>query len=335
MNIPFIIDNAETESNGIECLRQWTENAEQLDIATGYFEIGALLALDGQWQKLKKIRILMGDETSQRTKHVILDAVKNRAESKLDESMEKVKESNFSLEGVPAIQEAIKKGKIECKIYNKRKFHAKAYILHNQKSTSAPCSRGLVGSSNFTRPGLEQNIELNISISKKEQAKELQEWYQKYWEEAVPVSQDMLKVIQRHTRDFTPFEIYAKALFEFCHGRELSAEEWENSESNIFPKLDQYQKEGYWSLMGIAKKHRGAFLCDSVGLGKTFVGLMLIERFVQREGKNVVLFAPKGAREAVWEPHLDKYLPKLGPSLFSHHLQCFQPYRHTPRRQVS
>ena len=88
MNIPFIIDNAETESNGIECLRQWTENAEQLDIATGYFEIGALLALDGQWQKLKKIRILMGDETSQRTKHVILDAVKNRAESKLDESMD-------------------------------------------------------------------------------------------------------------------------------------------------------------------------------------------------------------------------------------------------------
>jgi hypothetical protein len=31
-------------------------------VVTGYFEIGALLALDGQWQKLDKLRILMGDE---------------------------------------------------------------------------------------------------------------------------------------------------------------------------------------------------------------------------------------------------------------------------------
>ena len=47
----------------------------------------------------------------------------------------------------------------------------------------------------------------------------------------------------------------------------------------------------------------GAFLCDGVGLGKTFVGLMLIERLVLHEGKRVVLFAPKATKEGVWEPH--------------------------------
>src|SRR5713101_3049034 len=80
----------------------------------------------------------------------------------------------------------------------------------------------------------------------------------------------------------------------------------------MFSKLDRYQKEAYWALMKIARQHGGAFLCDGVGLGKTFVGLMLIERLVLHEGKRVVLFAPKAAKEAVWEPHLRRWLPHIG-----------------------
>ena len=40
----------------------------------------------------------------------------------------------------------------------------------------------------------------------------------------------------------------------------------------------------------------GAFLCDGVGLGKTYVGLMLIERLSCTNRKNVALFVPKAAR---------------------------------------
>ena len=64
--------------------------------------------------------------------------------------------------------------------------------------------------------------------------------------------------------------------------------------------------------MKIARQHGGAFLCDGVGLGKTFVGLMLIERLVLHEGKRVVLFAPKAVREAVWDRDLKKFLPHIG-----------------------
>ena len=80
----------------------------------------------------------------------------------------------------------------------------------------------------------------------------------------------------------------------------------------MFPRIDRYQKEAYWALMKIARQHGGAFLCDGVGLGKTFVGLMLIERLVLHEGKRVVLFAPKATKEGVWEPHLREWLPHIG-----------------------
>ena len=49
----------------------------------------------------------------------------------------------------------------------------------------------------------------------------------------------------------------------------------------------------------IADKYRGAFLCDGVGLGKTFIGMMVIEYSIERQRKRVALLVPKAAGEAV------------------------------------
>ena len=68
----FIVDNGDQDWKVRRYLFDWADLAKSFDIATGYFEIGALLILDGQWQKLDKIRILMGDEVSQRTKKALL-----------------------------------------------------------------------------------------------------------------------------------------------------------------------------------------------------------------------------------------------------------------------
>lgn len=122
----FIVDNSISGWTGLEYLRQWSEISTAFDIATGFFEIGALLALDGQWQKLEKIRILMGDELTGRTKRALLDAITEKVTRILDDSMEDSKHDNPFLVGVPAIIEAMKSGQIECRIYNKDKFHAKA-----------------------------------------------------------------------------------------------------------------------------------------------------------------------------------------------------------------
>ena len=46
----------------------------------------------------------------------------------MDASIESDKEKNPFLKGVPAIVDAIKSGKIKCRVYNRDKFHAKAYI---------------------------------------------------------------------------------------------------------------------------------------------------------------------------------------------------------------
>ena len=53
----FIVDNSVSGWSGLRYLEEWSGIARAFDVATGYFEIGALLALDGKWQELEKIRV--------------------------------------------------------------------------------------------------------------------------------------------------------------------------------------------------------------------------------------------------------------------------------------
>ena len=48
----FIVDNSVSGWTGLRYLEEWSGIAKSFDVATGCFEIGALLALDGKWQGL-------------------------------------------------------------------------------------------------------------------------------------------------------------------------------------------------------------------------------------------------------------------------------------------
>ena len=264
----FIVDNSVSGWTGLEYLKQWTEISTGFDIATGYFEIGALLVLDGHWQKLKKIRILMGDETTRKTKRLLSEALKTKANEKIDSNLEFVKDENPFLNGVAAILEGLKSGQIECRIYNQTKFHAKTYITHPKMEVVG--TKALVGSSNFTKPGLSQNVELNVQIQSPTEVKQLQVWYEAHWEVSEEITEDIIKIISRHTEAWSPFDVYTHSLRELFRNREDTSTVWEETESVIF-KVRSISREAYWSLIKIANRFQGAFLCDGVGLGKTFV----------------------------------------------------------------
>jgi superfamily II DNA or RNA helicase len=309
----FIVDNSDTDWKVRRYLHDWCDYSKSLDVATAYFEIGSLLALDGEWQKVDDIRILMGDEVSWRTKTAFHDALA-QITRRLDCSLEQEKEKNDFLAGVPAVVDALRTGKIRSRVYRKAKFHAKAYINHARKEVLG--SAALVGSSNFTYPGLTENIELNVQITGGP-VTVLQEWYEEHWNDAEDVTPQILRVIERHVREYTPFEVYAKAMHELHRRQEMTDQEWLNRQSRVYPILDQYQKDGFHKLVEIADRYGGAFLCDGVGLGKTFVGLMLIEYLVEKRRKRVVVFVPKAGRDPVWEPAISRYLPHLGGGDFS------------------
>ncbi len=299
--IPTLVDNL-GDNTVLNALKQLLPFAQSMDVATGTFEIGSLLALDGLWQTLQKVRVLMGDETTRRTRQELIEALKVQSEFSIES--EKERDDVQALTGLEAIRAALVASKVVARIYTRAKFHAKAYYLPTKNQ---PVDYALLGSSNFTEPGLTRNMELNLFTTDKTQIDNLKVWYQKAWDEADLVNNELIKVIERHLRAFTPFEIWAKAIFEYFKGRETALTDWERSQSVMYPVLSKYQQDGYRQAREIANKWKGAFVCDGVGLGKTFIGLMLLEYHVSR-GEQILLIVPKSAEESVWNRNIDRYL---------------------------
>ncbi len=299
--IHTLVDNR-AGNQMLDAIRRLMQESKALDVATGYFEVGALLDLDGEWQKLQGIRLLMGDEVTRKTRGAFVEALRNRDLN----GIERFQESDDwkALEGLEAISKALVNGFIQTKVYTKAKFHAKAYHF----KTGGVVNHGIIGSSNFTHPGLTQNLELNLFTSDNTHLKEVAAWYQEAWEEAEDLTADLLAVVEPHIRNYFPFEIYIHAMREYFRDRETDQSGWEQTESRLYPILATYQRDAYHDLIEMATVHGGALLCDGVGLGKTFVGLMLIER-ARMERHKVLVIAPKSAIPSVWERNLSKYFP--------------------------
>jgi hypothetical protein len=303
------LDNRSEARSIAEALVSDLQDATYLDVATGFFEIGGLLELDGHWQGLEKIRILLGAAVGERTRKMLSDKLLPQLERVFRKGLNDERRRHPLLERIRPVAEAMAAGRIECRVHmlKGKKFHAKAFLTGRDHT----CQAAQVGSSNFTQPGLVKNTELNSRFTDEASTNQLQDWFDARWEESDEFSDQLSEILQRLVREYTPYEVYIKSALSLLEGRETTSTEWEERESTIFPLLDECQKRGYREVLAKIQKHGGAFLCDGVGMGKTFVGLMLLERFCRLEKKNVALFAPKSVVESVWEVEVPERLPGL------------------------
>lgn len=325
-----LVDNSSAENSLLRAIINNIANKQALDVATGHIDLAAILELRKQWSGCP-MRVLMGDAHVPLRLKSAFDHALTMIRREVDQGLDVAKVAgNDFLDGVEELATDLRTGRLQFRVYRDARFHAKAYIVRDtDQGRPASASRAFVGSSNLTLPGLTQNVELNVDHAGKP-AQQVADWFDKYWEQSEDITPEIAAVVDRQIEQFTPFHAYAKSLQQLFLGYELSTSEWEKAVgpdgSKIYKILDDYQREGYHQLVKIASKYRGAFLCDGVGLGKTFMGLMLIERLAIKERKNVVLLVPKAARQPVWESAIAKYLPHLDAGDFGRRLTI---YNHT------
>jgi len=113
----------------------------------------------------------MGNETTRTTQKVIVQALIEKSE----ESIESEKEKDDALTGLPAVRDAITNNQISLKTFTDTKFHAKMYLMDAKEPS--PVDFAIVGSSNFTKPGLCENIELNLFTTDQAHINGLSKWY--------------------------------------------------------------------------------------------------------------------------------------------------------------
>ena len=81
--------------------------------------------------------------------------------------------------------------------------------------------------------------------------------------------------------------------------------------------LDPHQEQGFRRALRILERENGVMVCDGVGLGKSFIALALMEQFC-RQGRNVLLIAPKSIMASSWDGYLENYLARYRQPFGSH-----------------
>jgi SNF2 family DNA or RNA helicase len=270
---PFeIVDNLDLFVK--DKLNLMLNEANSFDIATGYFQISGWQAFSEQVEKLiekgGKVRILIGNVSKEyllpQTAKLLLSLIKNPH--------------------------------IEARTIKPRLLHAKLFMAKTEKEL-----RVLFGSSNVTFGGMEANIELNtyeVLNLDSLKAKSLIEWYEKLWESAIPIDEELeVEIILASQKEekievFPIIEDQNKALFLSLLIKDLARIDLRDI-GNFVPLKFQYID----AVAGVNRfffqpgGKRGLMFAHEVGLGKTIISGMILKHLLfHKYIKNVLIVVP-------------------------------------------
>ncbi|WP_295722621.1 helicase-related protein [uncultured Methanobrevibacter sp.] len=282
------------------------KDTEFFDCLVGYFYVSGFYKLQKSLENTKQIRILVGMGIDSQTFNLIEDSqntIISTAEYKKQIEKDLINEMNNSEDtidvekGIKQFVSWLKSGKLEIRGYKERKTHSKLYIM-TFDNDDRDIGRVITGSSNFTQPGLERNLEFNVELREPENYEFASDKFNQLWEDSEPISQNFINTITNKTwikEDITPYELYLKFIYEF-----LKDKIWNDKKEldyEIFPegfKMLEYQRDAVLYARDILQEHGGVFLSDVVGLGKTYMGSLLAQ---QLRGKTLVIAPPALVKE--------------------------------------
>lgn len=277
------------------------KDTEFFDCLVGYFYVSGFNKLQESLKSAKKIRILVGMGIDSQTFKLIEDSrtttistseYKKRFKKDLIKEMDNSEDNLVVEKGALLFLDYLKSGKVEIRGYKERKTHSKLYIM-SFPQTDRDKGRVVTGSSNFTFPGLEKNLEFNVELSRKEDYLFAKEEFEKLWEKSEPISEDFINTLTHDTwlrNDITPYELYLKFIYEFLYDKIWNDQK--DLDIEYFPpnfKYLDYQRDAVLDAKEKINEYGGVFLADVVGLGKTYMGALLAQ---QLKGTTLVIAPP-------------------------------------------
>ena len=292
--IPDLIDNGKHQLADV--LRDVLAQSQnpRMDVVTAFFNLKGLEVLKPEVHKLEQLRLLLGKEQEQAF------VVGERLLSELENDTAHGETTAHEIESWRAL---LSRDLVEVRRYEKTFLHGKAYIVHGVPALGAI---GIVGSSNFTGAGLTTNRELNAVLKQSSAVNELQTLFDALWNDAGDYKAELLRLLERFTRTYTPYEIYIKVIYEALSDKlEQELGEKDGKASPIV--LADFQHDGYLAAKEILESYGGVLIADSVGLGKTFLALRLLEDCAYRERQTALVICPAAVEDTVWRPLLRRY----------------------------
>jgi len=344
MKIPYVIDNQAHRLADVLARLLDDHAGKSLDIATAYFTVSAFGMLRQGLTDLGNFRLLLGAEPGGADQIGLRPRVRGTMRTDLED--EPFTESTLLL--IEEFIRFLRRERVGVRLYESGFLHAKCYLFYNDRPDRGwqrfrPVA-GIVGSSNFTAPGLTTNKELNLThkvalsdeevlddldspslphdeptdrdsrtdIEERRRLKstvgaraiaELDGWFERQWEQAHDFKNELVELLDTSKfgpHEYTPHEIYIKALFEYFRD-DLDAKEEPAGRSAV--DLAEFQEDAVKKARRILLRYDGVMIADSVGLGKTWIGKKLLEDFAYHMRQQALVVCPASLR-AMWEDEL-------------------------------
>ncbi len=290
-------------------------NYKDISIASGYWDIEGMSEFIDYFDEYESIRLVIGQEPLIQSKYMKImeeefnlysndfpgtEIKQDLVELSRDNPEDKLRYT------AKKITELINKGILEVKILRKPRLHAKAYILGNETSNNAV---GIIGSSNFTKAGLNSNLELNYLEDQVPLVvyKPLNDtlphshlsWFNELWndqdlEDWTFEFKELVEDSPLGDLTFGAYDVYIKTLMEVFSDELIPPQELTDEMQDI---LYAFQNRNAGILINKLNKMGIAILSDSVGLGKTITGGAVIKHYLKSGKTNIQVIAPASLKQ--------------------------------------
>jgi hypothetical protein len=363
--IPYVIDNDRHKLADV--LNQVLETQRDLamDVASAFFNIRGYGLLREKLRRLGSLRLLLGAEP-----HSGEDlGLKPRLAALQAALRGDLAAEPYRPETLVVVEDLIRflrQEHVHVRLFDHGFLHAKCYLFYGDPKGGPLFERfrpvlGIVGSSNFTGPGLSTNRELNlvhkgvipeeevddkrareaalshysgqvagdaadpyeggaqprvsgrISVESKRVLKaevgagaiwDLADWFEGQWDQSRDFKQDLIDLLDTSkfgNAEYTPHQVYLKALFEFFRA---DLEAAGGVPADLYSlDLAEFQSDAVERARRILAKYDGVMVCDAVGLGKTWIGLQLLLDYAYHRRWHALVVCPAALRP-MWQTRL-------------------------------
>ncbi len=168
MIIPYVIDNQTHKLADILNAILKNHQGQSMDVVTAYFNIQGYRLLKDGLSELGSFRLLLGEEPSS-GENIGLKPDPSKLNQAIRADLEREPFNEETLRLVEDLIRFLRRENVELKLHSKGFLHAKCFLFYSDKPGQQMLFErfkpvvAIVGSSNFTLPGLTSNRELNLA----------------------------------------------------------------------------------------------------------------------------------------------------------------------------
>lgn len=353
--MPTIYDNIEKKfADGV---LQHVKNAKRVDYCVGYFNIRGWNTVVSQIDQLEGMEVKENGKTYTRYCRLLVGMTKNPLDVLVDElnpdgnfmdnekaaKMKRKLAEDFKKQlemGVPTdsdertikkLLRQLKDGRVVVKLFLEYQLHAKLYLSYTMDSLTNNVA--LLGSSNFTFSGLQNQGELNVDVLEQDAANKLSKWFDKRWSSrwCIDITKELIDVIENswaREKNISPYHVYMKMAYHLSQEARSGISEFKLPREFQRELLDFQQKAVLIAAQHLNKRN-GVMIGDVVGLGKTITACAIAKIMEEDLLLNTLILCPKNL-VGMWEGYVEKYglhAHVLSHSMIMNELPTLKRYR--------